>query len=124
MMNSLSNRPASSSPRQQKNEPHSSVRHLVAIDAGLPDLDVLLRHMPSGSAVCLLPPHAEALDHLAQAAAQLPRSSLHGMHILGHGKPGRMQVGAGRVDARSGQTAGEAMNRSNAGVTDNEKGSH
>nr|MBP9064405.1 DUF4347 domain-containing protein [Aquabacterium sp.] len=85
------------------------VRHLVAVDAGLPDLTTLLRHLPLGSAVCLVPPHADALTHLAQAAAGLPRGSLHGLHILGHGQPGRMHLGSGWVDASTVQGAGAAM---------------
>ena len=86
------------------------VRHLVALDASLPDVDVLLRHLPYNSLVCQVPQQADALAHLAQAAALLPRGSLHGLHILGHGQPGRMQLGSGWVDARTVQEARDAMN--------------
>lgn len=74
-------------------------KHLVIVDASLPDLPILLAHVPHTAKVHFIHEHTDALNQLAGAANLY--QNLQGLHILGHGQPGRMLLGNQWLDAAS-----------------------
>ncbi len=79
--------------------PAQRVRHLVVVDAALPDLPVLLAHLPVDAEVAHLHGAAPALQQIARAADG--HRHLHSLHVLGHGESGRMWLGGQWLDAQA-----------------------
>jgi hypothetical protein len=65
---------------------------LVFIDATLPDLATLRGGVPSDSEVHLLPAGRDGMQVMADTL--LGRSGIQALHLLCHGRPGALQVGA------------------------------
>ena len=72
---------------------------LLFIDATLPDLATLRAGLPSESEVHLLPAGRDGMQIIADAL--LGRSGIEALHLLCHGRPGALQVGAITLNALS-----------------------
>ncbi|WP_188261042.1 DUF4347 domain-containing protein, partial [Azospirillum tabaci] len=70
---------------------------VIIADAGLEDLDGLLSHRRPGVQVTLV--SAADDGHAVLAAALAARPSV--LHLVAHGEPGRVLIGAQPLDAQS-----------------------
>lgn len=70
---------------------------VILVDAGLEDIDTLLGRQPSGSRVVRVSGHDDAHALLAEALAERPAA----VHLVAHGEPGRLRLGARPLDAAS-----------------------
>ncbi len=92
-----------------QNTPHLAALslHLVIVDSSLPDLDILLADLPDFARLHYIHEYDDALSQMARAASQY--RSLKGLHVLGHGQPGRMLMGGQWLDAHAMESATEHM---------------
>ena len=65
---------------------------IVFIDAGVADPSGLLNQSPEGAEVVFLAPTSDGVDQMAQVLAG--RSDLEAVHIISHGEPGALNLGA------------------------------
>jgi hypothetical protein len=89
---------------------------LVLVDASLPDLDRLLAALPASARVSLVHENGDALAQMARAAEGL--RGLQGLHLLGHGQPGRMCMGGQWLDAAALAQQPEALASLSAALAD------
>lgn len=86
---------------------HSSVSALVLIDSAVREPDRLTEGLPDGTVIRKLDRDA-GFAEIAEITAQYP--GLNSLHIISHGKPGRLQLGNREYRAESLQsTAGPAL---------------
>ncbi|WP_287925413.1 Ig-like domain-containing protein [Diaphorobacter sp.] len=92
-----------------QNTPHVAdlPLHLVVVDSGLPDLHILLADLPANTRVHYIHEHEDALSQIAYAASQY--EDLEGLHVLGHGEPGRMLMGGQWIDAEAVESSPDQM---------------
>lgn len=80
--------------------------HLVIVDARVPDLTRLIEALPIHTKVVVLPHNKDALSQLHRVLSIDYNSIVHlrpiaGLHLVGHGQPGRLLLGRGWLDASS-----------------------
>ncbi len=71
---------------------------IALVDSRLADIDLLLAGLPSGLTPYILHPNEaiiSQIDSLLQDAG-----AIHSLYLIGHGRPGVMQLGAGELDAQ------------------------
>lgn len=101
-----------------QNTPHVAdlPLHLVVVDSGLPDLHILLADLPANTRVHYIHEHEDALSQIAYAANQY--QGLEGLHVLGHGEPGRMLMGGQWIDAEAVESSPDQMACVSGALTD------
>ena len=72
----------------------SKPKEILLADASVEQLDVLLAGLRSHVDVQLISPHDDAVSSLAQALAT---PHLDTLHVLGHGAPGEVTLGAKKL---------------------------
>ena len=72
---------------------------IVFIDAGVADPSGLLNQSPEGAEVVFLDPTSDGVDQMAQVLAG--RSDLEAVHIISHGEPGALNLGASTLTKQS-----------------------
>lgn len=80
--------------------------HLVIVDARVPDLTRLIEALPIHTKVVVLPHNKDALSQLRRVVSIDSNPTVHprpiaGLHLVGHGQPGRLLLGSGWLDANS-----------------------
>ncbi|WP_109122336.1 DUF4347 domain-containing protein, partial [Azospirillum sp. TSO22-1] len=85
-------------------------REILLADAGLPDLDTLLRTRRARVEVRLVAGEEDGLAALESAFAVRPAA----VHVLAHGEPGRIGLGRGGIDRE--RVAGAALTGGGAGL--------
>ena len=79
----------------------ADVRDIVFLDAGVSDVGTLLAGLAPGACVFLLNRAADGVRQIADILASRGLSDLAAIHIVAHGAPGELRLGAARLNAAS-----------------------
>ena len=74
-----------------------NIAQIVVIDSRVSQATELLSALPENATVHWLSPEQDGLEQLLQALAAAP-GVWQAIHILSHGAPGELVVGASRID--------------------------
>ncbi|MBP0005237.1 MAG: DUF4347 domain-containing protein [Cyanobacteria bacterium SBC] len=75
--------------------PSTRVPRLVAVDAGVSDVDRLLSGLVPGAEAILLPLDRDGIVEISEALAQRPH--VRELHVISHGSPGCLMLGNARL---------------------------
>ena len=84
-------------PDQQSQQPHlpDDIRELVFIDPSIGDLEILLRGLRPSAETFMFDPERDGVRQMIQALRH--RRGVQAIHILSHGEPGTLALGAGTL---------------------------
>lgn len=68
-------------------------REIVLIDAGLPDMSLLLAGIPATAQVYLLDPSIDGIAQIQAAVGNHGSASIDALHVVCHGMPGELYLG-------------------------------
>ncbi|MFA7428655.1 MAG: DUF4347 domain-containing protein [Rhodospirillaceae bacterium] len=91
-------------------------RQVVIIDGGISDKDAILKAIPSGADVYVLPADADGVAMIADILAQY--EDLDAVHVVSHGQDGGILLGTATLDAGNATAHADALGRWGAALSD------
>ena len=83
-----------------ENDGNDTQRTEIAfIDAGVPDIDILIAALPSGTEIVLLDASRDGVEQISQTLAA--RTQINAIHLISHGDQGELNLGTAVLDAAS-----------------------